>query len=126
MENEALSPEIVYGADVTWGNVGKDVVISRFWEVYFNDTMKGPDEVITKISEIKLSEVEDGKINITFTPNEELINEYPNALVVVDGKWFDINILKSPISLNAAAKHRISIVWSQKTLVETFLIEKAV
>lgn len=123
MENSVEKP-IVYGADATWGNHGKDILVSRFWEVYFNDMMKGPDEVIVNISTFELGEVEDGLVPLTINPNEELKAEYPGALVVIDGKWYDLNILSNPVVLNAAANHRISIVWEPKTLVETFLVEK--
>ena len=124
MEN--VEKPIVYGADATWGNHGKDIVVSRFWEVYFNDMMKGPDEVIVNISTAEVGEVEDGLVGITITPNENLVKEYPGALAVIDGKWYDLNIFNNPISLNAAAGHRISIVWAPQNLVETFIVSKKV
>ena len=126
MANELGAP--VYGADVTWGNHGKDIVVSRFWEVYFNDIMRGPDEVIYEKSVFTLddSKLEDeGVFSITIVPDATLKAEYPEGLVVIDGKWYDLAALNNPITLSASAPHRIQIVWSVNELVETFVVKAA-
>lgn len=118
---------VIYGPDVTWGNVGKDIVGSLFWEVYFNDICKGPDEVLVQNSTFEVSEEKvesEGVYVVTLTPNEELKSSYPNALVNIDAHWYDLAKLDEPVELNVARDHRISIVWCPETLVETFLLAK--
>lgn len=118
---------VAYGPDVTWGKVDKGIVCSLFWEVYFRDCMKGPDEVLVQHSKVEVSEEKvesDGVYVVTFTLDETLKEQYPSALVIIDGKWYDLAKLESPVELNVAANHRISIVWSPEILVETFLLAK--
>lgn len=124
---EDVTSNVVYGPDVTWGLIGKEIVGSLFWEVYAVDCMKGPDEVIVHHSEFEVStdKVEsDGVYVVTITLDEELKESYPEALVCVDGKWHDLNYLSSAIELNAARDHRISIVWAPEVLIETFLLDR--
>ena len=90
--------------------------------------MRGPDEVIFEKSEFSIddSKLEDeGVFSITITPDSELKDEYPEGLVVIDGKWFDLKVLDNPITLSAAQPHRIQIVWAPAELVETFVIKAA-
>ena len=124
---EDVTSNVVYGPDVTWGNVGKEIVGSLFWEVYFKDIMMGPDEVLIQHSTFEVSDEKvesDGVYVVTITLDETLKEQYPEALVDIDAKWYDLNKLNEPLELNIAADHRISIVWAPEVLVETFLLAK--
>lgn len=118
---------VVYGPDATWGNVDKGIVGSLFWEVYFRDCMMGPDEVLVQHSKVEVSEEKvesDGVYVVTITVDEELKSQYPEALVDIDAKWYDLAKLDTPLELNIARDHRISIAWAPEILVETFLLAK--
>lgn len=124
---EDVTSNVVYGPDVTWGRIGKEIVGSLFWEVYVRDCMKGPDEVLVQHSqfEVSMDKVDsDGVYVITITPDETLKESYPEALVSIDGKWYDLNYLNNPLELDANRNHRISIVWAPEVLVETFLLDR--
>lgn len=124
---EDVTSNVVYGPDVTWGNVGKEIVGSLFWEVYFKDCMMGPDEVFVQHSTFEVSDEKvesDGVYVVTITLDEALKEQYPEALVDIDAHWYDLNKLNEPLELNVAADHRISIAWAPEVLVETFLLAK--
>lgn len=124
---EDVTSNVVYGPDVTWGRIGKEIVGSLFWEVYMRDCMKGPDEILVQHSQFEVStekEESDGVYVVTITLDEELKTTYPEALVSIDGKWYDLKHVESPLELNIARDHRISIVWAPEVLVETFLLSR--
>lgn len=128
-------------ADATWGNIGKDIVPSRFYQAFMIEgRFQEDDESLyydfdsKDVSEISLSpEYENYEANkwgvtklmeeleITITPNATLKSTYPDALVRIDGKEYDLAILDSPVKLLMSKDHRISIVWAPN-LVETFRI----
>lgn len=132
-----------YGNDITWGNYGKDIVPSRFFQAFMIlDRFQEDDESLyyefdsKDKSTISLSpEYENYESNkwgitknneeveITITPNSTLKSTYPTALVKIDGKEYDLAILDSAVKLLMNKDHRISIVWAPG-LVETFRIIK--
>lgn len=128
-------------ADLTWGNSGKDIVPSRFYQAFMilgrfqeDDESLYYDFNSKDVSEITLSpEYENYEANkygvtklmeeleVTITPNETLKSTYPSAIVKIDGKEYDLAILDQPVKLLMSKDHRISIMWA-KDLVETFRI----
>lgn len=128
-------------ADLTWGNSGKDIVPSRFYQAFMilgrfqeDDESLYYDFNSKDVSEITLSpEYENYEANkygvtklmeeleVTITPNETLKSTYPGAIVKIDGKEYDLAILDQPVKLLMSKDHRISIMWA-KDLVETFRI----
>lgn len=128
-------------ADLTWGNSGKDIVPSRFYQAFMilgrfqeDDESLYYDFNSKDVSEITLSpEYENYEANkygvtklmeeleVTITPNKTLKSTYPSAIVKIDGKEYDLAILDQPVKLLMSKDHRISIVWA-KDLVETFRI----
>lgn len=53
---------------------------------------------------------------------EALAERYPNAIVVVDGKEYDLGRLEKPFTFTMLKDHRININWIPGELVETFRI----
>ena len=127
--------------DATWGPIGKDIVPSRFYQAFqIEGRFQADDESLyyefdkTNKSSIELSpEYENYEANkwgvtelmeeieITITPNATLKSTYPDALVKIDGKEYDLAILDEAVSLVMNKDHRISIMWGPG-VVETFRI----
>jgi len=61
-------------------------------------------------------------VTVNLTPSSELKEEYPFAIVKIDGKEFDLAKLENPIEFNMMNNHRISIEWVPGLLVETFRV----
>lgn len=130
--------------DATWGNIGKDIVPSRFYQVYkIEGPFLGDDESTwyefdsEDVSTIELDpeylNYESNKygvtksmevVKVTITPSEKLKSQYKDALVNIDGKYYDLGILNNPIELFMNKDHKISIVWQPIELVESFRIIK--
>lgn len=123
---EVIIDEQVYGSDVTWGEVGKGIVVSTYWENFDCDLFRGPDEVIVNHSTIEVSEPdEEGYVVVTITPDEGLKSEFPEALVIIDHKWFDMGALKD-LKISTHVDHRIQIIWDNEACVETFIVKAAI
>lgn len=137
-----MEKEVKIYEDATWGNIGKDIVPSRFYQVYRNNGLyQGGDDEGTwynfesedvsnitvtptypnyewnKYGETKLGE----EVSVTITPNSTLKGKYPDALVKIDGKFYDLKYLDNPVKLLMDKDYRISILWATD-LVETFRI----
>lgn len=139
-ENE----EVKIYEDATWGKIGKDIIPSRFYQVYkiegpwlgddestwyeFDSEEKSeavlepayPNYDVNKYGPTNSMEV----VKVTITPNETLKAEYPKAQVKIDGKFYDLGILDNPVELYMDKDHKISIVWSPAELVESFRVIK--
>lgn len=134
--------ETIY-EDATWGTIGKDIVPSRFYQAFmiFGE-FQGDDEsmyydfdskdksTISLDPEYENYEAnkwgltkDQEEIEVTITANSTLKSTYPDALVKIDGKDYDLAILDSPVKILMNKDHRISIVWATN-LVETFRIIK--
>ena len=61
-------------------------------------------------------------IYVTIEPSETLAEQYPLAIVTVNGKEHDLAYLNNPIKLYMDKEYRISIQWSWGTIVETFRV----
>lgn len=128
-------------ADVTWGNSGKDIVPSRFYQAFMiSGRFQEDDESLyydfnsKDVSSISLSPEYENymankygvtkymeEIELTITPNATLKSTYPTAIVKIDNKEYDLAVLDNPVKLLMSKDHRISIVWAPG-LVETFRI----
>ena len=125
--------------DATWGNKGKDIVPSRFYQVYkiegpifkddegiwydFNSKDKStvslsPEYENFEFNKFGLTESME-ELEVTITPNENLKNKYPNAIVNIDGKFYDLGILNNPLKLFMSKDHKVSILW-EEGLVESY------
>lgn len=62
-------------------------------------------------------------ISVTLTANSTLKGEYPNAIVKIDSKEYDLGILDNPVKLFMDRDHKISIFWAPG-LVESFRVIK--
>lgn len=138
--------------DATWGPKGKGIVPSLFYQVYrINGVWTGDDESLwysfepgegidpseivivdkedpektyTKIEANKYGKTEDMEvILVTITPSPQLLELYPEAIVDIDGKFYDISYLNTPIEFYMDKNHRVSIEWAPG-LIETFCIIK--
>lgn len=136
-----MEDEVTLYPDATWGNIGKDIVPSRFYQAFqIEGRFQWDDESLyyafdnTNASEITLDPEYENyaankwgttklmeEIEITITPNATLKSSYPDALVKIDGKEYDLAILDSAVSLVMNKDHRISIMWGPG-VVETFRI----
>lgn len=143
-----MNDEIIYGEDINWGKDGKDLVPSPIYQVYrIKGVWTGDDESLwysfepgegIEPSEIAIVDAEDpektyskieankygyaeGVVKVQITVSEQLAESYPAAIVNVDGKFYDLNYLKSPIEFYMNKNHRISIDWSAG-LIETFRV----
>lgn len=139
-----MNEEVMIYEDATWGKIGKDIIPSRFYQVYkIEGPWLGDDESTwyefdsENKSEATLEPVYpnyDGNkygptnsmevVKVTVIPNETLKAEYPGAQVKIDGKFYDLGILDNPIELYMDKDHKISIVWATAELVESFRIIK--
>ena len=61
-------------------------------------------------------------ISVTIEPNSTLVGKFPNAIVVIDGKDYDLKYLNNPITFYMDRDHKISIKWIWGSCVETFRI----
>ena len=145
-----MNDEIIYGEDITWGKDGKDIIPSPIYQVYrIKGVWTGDDESLwysfepgegVEASEIALVDLEDPEktydkvevnkygfvddkkvVKVTITPSEQLSEDYPAALVNIDGKFKDLAYLESPIEFYMDRNHRVSIEWTEE-LKETFRI----
>ena len=139
-----MNEEVKIYEDATWGKYGKDIIPSRFYQVYkIEGPWLGDDESTwyefnsedksTAVLEPEYPNYEVNKygltedmevVKVTITPSEKLKSQYPDALVSIDGKFYDLCILNSPIELSMNKDHKISIVWSTAELVESFRVIK--
>ena len=138
-----MNEEVKIYEDATWGKTGKDIIPSRFYQVYkIEGTWLGDDEStwyefdkehsaasispeypaydVNKIGLTKDREV----VKVTIVPNKELVKEFPNAQVRIDYKYYDLGILNNPVELYMDKDHKISIIWSPAELVESFRVIK--
>ena len=129
--------------DATWGNIGKDIVPSRFYQAFMimGRFQEDDESLYYEFNEENKSEIslspeyenyeankwgltrDQEEIEVTITPNATLKSTYPDALVRIDGKEYDLAILDSAVKLVMNKDHRISIVWAPG-VVETFRIIK--
>lgn len=143
-----MNDEIIYGEDITWGKFGKDIVPSPIYQVYrIKGIWIGDDESLwysfepgegIEPSEISIVDAEDlektydkieankygyaeGVVKVQITASAQLKEDYPAAIVNVDGKFYDLNYLNEPIEFFMNKNHRISIEWSEG-LIETFRV----
>lgn len=127
--------------DATWGNYGKDIVPSRFYQAYkvfgpwngddesiwysFDSENKSTISLDPELNNIVSNKwgmaIGDIELTVTVTPNETLKEKYPDAVVCLDGKYYDMGFLNNPIKLMMYGDHRLSIQWTPE-LVETFRI----
>lgn len=127
--------------DATWGNIGKDIVPSRFYRAFrvegpwnsddeslwydFNSEEKSEIVIDPELSNIVANvwgKAENfSTLSVTVTPNETLKGEYPLAQVKINEKFYDLGVLDNPLSLYMDKDYRISIIWSPE-LVETFRV----
>lgn len=134
-----------------WGEVGHEIP-GKFYQVYYGGRVLFDDEGIydsfransEEVSTIVVkSVVAEGdaveypnyawnkygkaaameEVEVTVTVNEALATANPLAVVVIDGKYFDLAILKNPIKFVMNKDHKISIEWTAE-LVESFRIIK--
>ena len=61
-------------------------------------------------------------VRLEITPSETLKEEYPFAIVVIDGKEYDLGILENPIRFVMSKDHRVVIDWSHGQVYESFRI----
>lgn len=139
-----MNEEVKIYEDATWGKYGKDIIPSRFYQIYkiegpwlgddestwyeFNSEEKSiatlepkyPNYEVNKYGLTKDMEV----VKVTISPSEKLKSQYPDALVSIDGKFYDLGILEKSIELYMDRDHKISIIWSTSELVESFRIVK--
>lgn len=134
--------------DATWGNTGKDIIPSKFYQAYhvfgpwngddeslwysfdaFDEDgttrLKSEIALVPKLDNIVANKwgmsIGDIEISVTITPNEKLKAKFPESMVRIDGVYYDMGILENPIKLMMYGDHRISILWAPD-LVETFRI----
>ena len=124
-----------------WGEVGHEIP-GKFYQVYYGGKVMFDDEALydafransTKVSSISIEPAypnykynkygvasKNEEITVTIVANEELKAANPLALVVVDGKTYDLAYLDSAISFVMNKDHKISIHWDEN-LVESFRI----
>lgn len=139
-----MNEEVKIYEDATWGKYGKDIIPSRFYQLYkiegpwlgddestwyeFDSENKSaavlepvyPNYEVNKYGLTGDKEV----VKVTITPSEELKSQYPDALVSIDGKFYDLGILNNPIEFYMDKDHKVSIIWSTAELVESFRIIK--
>lgn len=134
-----MNEEVKIYDDAQWGNYGKDIIPSRFYQVYkVAGPWNGDDESLwysfdsedksTISLDPELNNIVSNKygmaignieLTVTITPNETLKSKYPDAVVRVDGVYHDLGFLNNPVTLLMTGDHRISIEWAPE-LVETF------
>ena len=61
-------------------------------------------------------------VRLEITPSESLKEEYPFAIVVIDGKEYDLGILDNPIRFVMSKDHRVVLDWSHGQVYESFRI----
>lgn len=134
----------------SWGHPGEDIVPSVYYQAFrVNGAWNNDDESTwytfepgegIEPSEIAIVDLENpektyGKIlankygkpgwedvvKVTITASEGLVEDYPYAIVNIDGKEFDLAKLDEPLELYMDHDHRISILWAEN-LVETFRV----
>lgn len=131
----------VMNENANWGKYGSDIVPSRFFAAYrVEGTWQGDDESTwysfdspdksTIVLDPEFPNYESNKygkspkmseISVTITPNATLKTTYPEAQVRIDGAWYDLGILGSPLKFFMNKDHRVNIFWSPE-LVETFRV----
>jgi len=138
--------------DVTWGPKGKDIVPTAIYQVYrINGGWIEDDESLYytfepgedfEPSEISIVDLEDSSktyskieankygtpeyldvVKVKITVSSSLETAYPGALVVVDGKTYDLPYLENDINFVMSKNHRITIEWAPN-LNESFRIVK--
>ncbi len=138
-----MNEDVKIYEDSTWGKTGKDIIPSRFYQVYkIEGTWLGDDEstwygfdeddhsTATISPEYPMYEANKigltkdmESVEVTIVPNENLVSKFPNAQVRIDYKYYDLGILNNPIKLHMDKDHKISIIWSSE-IVESFRIIK--
>lgn len=149
MTQEEVNSVVIYN-DATWGNNGKDIVPSRLYQAFrVEGPWLGDDESTWYTFDPGLFSGKEGEkstividpayenyeankygqakhlevVKVTVTVSKALKATNPNAIVVIDGKNYDLNKLNQALELYMDRDHRISIHWSEK-LVETFRVIK--
>ena len=61
-------------------------------------------------------------VRLEITPSASLKEEYPFAIVVIDGKEYDLGILDNPIRFVMSKDHRVVLDWSHGQVYESFRI----
>ena len=142
--------DIIIYEDATWGKYGKGIIPAPMYQVYrIKGVWIGDDESLwysfepgdgIEASEIAIVDLEDPEetydkvevnkygfidnmnvVKVTITPSEQLAEDYPAALVNIDGKYKDLAYLENPIEFYMNKNHRVSIEWAEG-LKETFRI----
>ncbi len=138
--------------DVMWGPKGKDIVPSAIYQVYrINGGWIEDDESLyytfelgedLEPSEISIVDFEDSSktyskieankygtpeymdvVKVRITASSSLAEVYPDALVVVDGKTYDLAYLEKDLKFVMSKDHRVTIEWAPD-LKESFRIVK--
>jgi hypothetical protein len=149
--NVKFMDEITIYDDVMWTK-GKDIVPTAFYQVYrIKGGWIQDDESLYytfepgdgfEPSEISIVDLEDPSITYTkieankygtpdymetikvkITPSATLAEAYPGALVVIDGKTYDLGKLSSYLEFIMSSDHRVTIEWATG-LHESFRIVK--
>ena len=61
-------------------------------------------------------------VRLEITPSASLKEEYPYAIVVIDGKEYDLGILDNPIRFVMSKDHRVVLDWKHGEVYESFRI----
>lgn len=61
-------------------------------------------------------------VRLEITPSASLKDEYPFAIVVIDGKEYDLGILDNPIRFVMSKDHRVVLDWCHGQVYESFRI----
>ena len=61
-------------------------------------------------------------VRLEITPSASLKEEYPFAIVNIDGKEYDLGILDNPIRFVMSKDHRVVLDWRHGQVYESFRI----
>jgi hypothetical protein len=61
-------------------------------------------------------------VRLEITPSASLKDEYPFAIVVIDGKEYDLGILDEPLRFVMSKDHRVVLDWKHGEIYESFRI----
>lgn len=133
--------DVMIHDDAMWGNIGKDLIPSRFFAAY---RVEGPwqaddesmwysfdsEDKSTITIDPEYPNYEGNKygltadkevVKVTIAVNANLKAAHPEANVRVDGKWYDLAHLDNALEFYMDRDHRINIFWGPG-LVETFRV----
>lgn len=91
-----------------------------------------PAEEESEYEEVEVSELRENKfgyvrllskVKLEITPNESLKEEYPDVIVVIDGKeYVGLSILSEPVEFFMNRDHEVIIDWMHGEVYEKFLV----